>query len=69
MKKILLAIFFVALLFSCAKKAKNDPDRPLKIGVIQFVAHPALDRSLQGFKDSLKKRSQKHYFYCKKCKW
>lgn len=55
MKKILLAIFFVALLFSCAKKAKNDPDRPLKIGVIQFVAHPALDRSLQGFKDSLKK--------------
>lgn len=54
MKKILLLIFFSIFLFSCMKKAKDNPDRQLRIGVIQFVSHPALDRSLKGFKEGLK---------------
>lgn len=55
MKKILLLLFFSIFLFSCMKKAKDNPNRQLRIGVIQFVAHPALDRALMGFKEGFQK--------------
>ena len=52
MKKILLgaAVFFAAafMLTGC-----NEKDNRIKIGVIQLVEHPALDKSYQGFVDGL----------------
>lgn len=52
MKKIALvvaALAVLSLLSSCAKK-----DKKIKVGVIQLVEHPALDKNYQGFVDGLK---------------
>ena len=52
MKKIIVfaaAIAALALFSSCQKK-----DKKIKIGVIQLVEHPALDKNYQGFVDGLK---------------
>ena len=52
MKKIIVfaaAVAALALFSSCQKKDKN-----IKIGVIQLVEHPALDKNYQGFVDGLK---------------
>lgn len=49
MKKIILALAAAAILAGCAKK-----DNKIKIGVIQLVEHPALDKNYQGFVDGLK---------------
>ncbi len=52
MKKIAFlaaAIAALALFSSCQKK-----DKKIKIGVIQLVEHPALDKNYQGFVDGLK---------------
>ena len=52
MKKLIVfaaAIAALALFSSCQKK-----DKKIKIGVIQLVEHPALDKNYQGFVDGLK---------------
>lgn len=52
MKRIIVfaaAIAALALFSSCQKK-----DKKIKIGVIQLVEHPALDKNYQGFVDGLK---------------
>ena len=52
MKKIIVfaaAVAALALFSSCQKK-----DKKIKIGVIQLVEHPALDKNYQGFVDGLK---------------
>ena len=52
MKKIIVfaaALAALALFSSCQKK-----DKKIKIGVIQLVEHPALDKNYQGFVDGLK---------------
>ena len=52
MKKIIVfaaAVGGLALFSSCQKK-----DKKIKIGVIQLVEHPALDKNYQGFVDGLK---------------
>ncbi|MBQ6028201.1 MAG: ABC transporter substrate-binding protein [Treponema sp.] len=52
MKKIIVfaaAIAALVLFSSCQKK-----DKKIKIGVIQLVEHPALDKNYQGFVDGLK---------------
>ncbi len=52
MKKIIVfaaALAALALFCSCQKK-----DKKIKIGVIQLVEHPALDKNYQGFVDGLK---------------
>ena len=43
------AVAALALFSSCQKK-----DKKIKIGVIQLVEHPALDKNYQGFVDGLK---------------
>ncbi len=52
MKKLIVfaaAVAALALFSSCQKK-----DKKIKIGVIQLVEHPALDKNYQGFVDGLK---------------
>ncbi|MCR4821512.1 MAG: ABC transporter substrate-binding protein [Treponema sp.] len=52
MKKLLSAAALLALAASIFTGC-NEKSSKLKIGVIQFVEHPALDKSYQGFVDGL----------------
>ncbi|MCR5494680.1 MAG: ABC transporter substrate-binding protein [Treponema sp.] len=58
MKKIipaLSALLAISLLSGCTKanKSKGSEGKKLKIGIIQLVEHPALDKNFQGFVDGL----------------
>ena len=52
MKKLISAAAAV-LVTACALTGCNEKDSRIKIGVIQLVEHPALDKSYQGFVDGL----------------
>ena len=52
MKKILTA-FAAICATACVFTGCNQKDTKIKIGVIQLVEHPALDKSYQGFVDGL----------------
>lgn len=52
-KKILLCLMLLCS-FSCVKKEKS---KEIKIGIIQIVAHPALDKARDGFKDYFKEKN------------
>lgn len=57
MKKILLSLFII-ILSACSTATKeettNENAGSLKIGIIQYVEHPALDSATLGFIDGLK---------------
>ena len=52
MKKI-LSVAVALLAAACVFTGCNEKDSKIKIGVIQLVEHPALDKSYQGFVDGL----------------
>lgn len=55
MKKIIsaaLALVMVAAFSGCKKNGASG-EKKLKIGIIQLVEHPALDKNYQGFVDGL----------------
>ncbi|MCQ2592038.1 MAG: ABC transporter substrate-binding protein [Treponema sp.] len=58
MKKTLVALMIAALCLSATtaapKKAKKAKAKVTKIGVVQLLEHPALDKNYQGFVDGLK---------------
>ena len=65
MKKILLVMSILLLIFSCGNEGKKDSkknsgetsvneNKKFKIGITQIVAHPALDSAREGFKDAFK---------------
>lgn len=54
MKKFYIIITIILLTFSCVKKNKNENKEKFNIGILQLVAHPALDKARQGFKDEFK---------------
>lgn len=62
MKKIILLILTFFLCFSCLKKPKSVHKGTIKIGIIQFVAHPALDRAKEGFEEQFKNDKYKVTF-------
>lgn len=58
MKKIFILLsILTVLLISCgnqeSKSETESSDKKVKIGITQIVAHPALDRAREGFKDAL----------------
>lgn len=58
MKKILLMVLGMLLVFSCGKKEEiskkenvsNSTEKTYKIGITQIVTHPSLDLTKEGFK-------------------
>ena len=67
MKKVFLLLSFVAvMIFNCGTEGKQgeknsdntknstETKNKFKIGITQIVAHPALDKAREGFKDALK---------------
>ena len=52
MKKLMVIVFMFIFILSGCTSAKNDDF--MKIGVIQWAEHPALDDSLTGFEEELK---------------
>lgn len=56
MKKFYIIITLVLLTFSCVKKPKKESKTSFNIGVLQIVAHPALDKARQGFEDAFKEK-------------
>jgi len=56
MKKVVISLMMAALCLSsvsAAKKAKKSKNSVVRIGVIQLLEHPALDKNYQGFVDGL----------------
>ena len=55
-KRIFAALMAAAMLFSAAgcSSGSNGPDKKIQIGVIQLIAHDALDKSYKGFVQALK---------------
>lgn len=49
MKKILTLIVLSLFIFGCGKKE----EKKIKIGITQIIEHPALDSSVEGFKEAL----------------
>ena len=56
MKKVACIMAAIAVaglaLTGCSKKADSS-DKVIKIGIIQLVEHPALDKACKGFVDAL----------------
>ena len=53
--RLLLSLSMCAVIIGCSDKEDSaDGNSKLKIGVIQYAEHPALDQAYQGFKDGLK---------------
>ena len=52
MKKI-ISVAAALLAAACVLTGCNEKDSKIKIGVIQLIEHPALDKSYQGFVDGL----------------
>lgn len=50
----LVSLAFCLTFSACSGKSSKKSKNSLKIGVIQLVEHPALDKSYQGFVDGLK---------------
>lgn len=53
MKKIMTMLMAIMMCFSLVACGSGDSDK-IKIGVIQYAQHPALDQSYEGFMDALK---------------
>lgn len=53
MKKIFIVVFTLTLLLTGCTKTKDE--NSIKIGIIQWGEHPALDDALHGFKEELEK--------------
>lgn len=54
MKKIISVAAALAAVLSLAACSKSSAGKGIKIGIIQLVEHPALDKAYQGFVDGLK---------------
>lgn len=62
MKKLLVLLSIISIIiFSCGEKkegtateSSNVGEKKYKIGITQIVAHPALDKAREGFKEALK---------------
>ncbi len=54
MKKIIGIAAALAAVLCLAACSKSSADKKIKIGIIQLVEHPALDKAYQGFVDGLK---------------
>ncbi|MBR0098314.1 MAG: sugar ABC transporter substrate-binding protein, partial [Treponema sp.] len=59
MKK-LLSVAVSILVAACIFSGCKEKDSKIKIGVIQLVEHPALDKSYQGFVDGLAEAGYKN---------
>ncbi|WP_068268299.1 ABC transporter substrate-binding protein [Caviibacter abscessus] len=62
MKKLYIIITIILLIFSCAKKPKKEDKTKFNIGILQLVAHPALDKARNGFEDAFKEKGIKVSF-------
>lgn len=59
-KKLFFTLTMSLFMIACGEKAvKEEPtsNEKYKIGILQFVAHPALDRARDGFKEILKDKN------------
>lgn len=55
MKKILVVLLALVLVLSaCSPAGESGGEKKIKIGIVQFVEHPALDDSRIGFEEGLK---------------
>lgn len=54
MKKIGLIVLAFILIVGCSQSKEQKKDAPLKIGISQFVQHPALDNVSKGIMDKMK---------------
>lgn len=59
MKKVVVLLsFLIMVVFSCSKEENvKSESKEFKVGITQIVAHPALDKSREGFKDIFKENN------------
>lgn len=55
-KKVYVILLISILMISCAKKETKQNSNHYEIGILQLVAHPALDKARNGFKDVFKEK-------------
>ncbi len=53
MKKLISGALIIAALMAMTGCGNNSKDKKIKIGIVQLVEHPALDKSYKGFVDGL----------------